>query len=63
MRSETGIDWTPALRNLETEIFKGKKDRRIDNIRIAWGVYLKTLEKKSWLKRLFTRLRTVFLSS
>jgi hypothetical protein len=53
MKSESGIEWTPALRNLETEIFKGKRERRIDNIKMAWGVYLKTLEKKSfweWIK-------------
>ncbi|MFA5323997.1 MAG: hypothetical protein WC373_15095 [Smithella sp.] len=59
MRSESGIEWTPALRRLEDEIFKSKRDRRIDNIRMAWGVYLKTLEKKSWLKKLWERLLTV----
>ena len=55
MRSESGIDWTPALRQLEAEIGKKRKDRRIDDIRIALGVYLKTLEKpgESWLKRLW----------
>ena len=55
MKSESGISWTPALRNLESEIFNGKKDRRIDEIRMAWGVYLKTLEKpeKSWFKKLW----------
>ena len=63
MRSKTGIDWTIELRNLEAEIFKKKKERRIDDIRVAWGIYLRTLEKKSWPRRLFTRLRTVFFSS
>ena len=53
MRSESRIDWTIELRNLEAEIFKKKKDRRIDDIRVAWGVYLKTLEKKPLLKRLW----------
>ena len=53
MRSESRIDWTIELRNLEAEIFKKKKDRRIDDIRVAWGIYLRTLEKKSLLKRLW----------
>ena len=58
MKSESGINWNPALRNLETEIFKSKRERRIDNIRMAFGVYLKTLEKPdkvSWWKRWFRR--------
>ena len=63
MRSETGIEWNLALRNLEAEIFKSKRDRRIDDIRMAFAVYLRTLEKKSWPRRLFTRLRTVFFYS
>ena len=55
MRSESGINWSNALRLLEYEIFKPKKTRRIDDIKLAWAVYLKTLEKpgESWLKRLW----------
>lgn len=43
---------SPELQALETEIFKGRKDRRIGLIREAWAAYMKTLEPKPWWRRL-----------
>ena len=57
MRSESGIDWTIELRNLEAEIFKKKKERRIDDIKMALGIYLKSLEKPVWWRRLLRRIK------
>ena len=45
---------TPELQRLGIAIASDRHKGRIDNIREAWAVYLKTLEKpEPWWKRLF----------
>ena len=45
------INFSKELRELETEIFRYRKERRIGLIREAFAAYLKTLENP-WWKRL-----------
>lgn len=51
----TTIKWTAELRALETEIGRGRKDRRINSIREALAIYLKSLEMPWWKRWLNTR--------
>ncbi len=57
MRSEK---MTVEFRALECAIFPDRKSKRVhvEELRDAWALYLKTLEKKSWLKKLWERLLT-----
>ena len=41
---------TTELKTLEAEIFKGKKERRIQKIRDAWAAYMNTLKPRPWWK-------------
>lgn len=48
------------LKALEAEIFPQRKSKRvhIEELQTAWALYLKSLEKQSWLKRCCKRLLT-----